>query len=139
MLLVDLANVATSEPSGTNTDWAVLPVGASIIPKIANYSIPASVMAAGNATLTNIGATIDIQFQLPARGGDYRVEFVVAAAHYIKIIPPSGERLYFYNSQQTAVNGYIRSNVPGESFKIIGTPTLGYTVYNIQHDVKVDE
>jgi hypothetical protein len=139
MLLEDLADVTASEPSDSNSDWALLPVGSSVVAKTANFTVTQGQVASGVVTLTNDGATGNIDFTLPARGTSGKIFFMVVAAYYIKVKPPSGERIYFYNNQQTAVDGYIRSNTPRTHFGLICTPNVGYTVINLQGELKVDE
>jgi hypothetical protein len=138
-LLSDLADVTASEPADANADWAVLPVGTSIVAKTANYSVTQGQMAAGCVTLTNEGASGNIDFQLPARGTAGKIFVCVVEAHYVKIKPPAGERIYFYNNQSTAEDGYIRGNTPRTHFGLICTTSMQYTVINLQGDIKVDE
>jgi len=139
MLLDDLADVTASEPSDTNADWALFPLGTNIIAKIADYTITAAQMRAGNVIFTNEGASGEVEFDLPARSGDFKAAFMTVASQYLKLNPPSGEKLYFFNNQETAADGYIRTNVPRTYFKVIGTASVGYTITELFGNLNVDE
>ena len=139
LLLTDLADVTASEPSPSNTDWGMFLVyGLDITSKTADYEITAVEMAAGNKIFTNEGAGAEVEFTLPGRADNYRVRFLVSAAQYLKIVPPSGEKIY-YLSDETATDGYVRSNTPGDSFEIIGSATEGYRIVNLTGSLHVDE
>lgn len=139
ILLNNLADVTASEPADGNSDWALLPIGTSIIAKTSDYSITSGQAASGIITFDNHGASADMAFQLPGRGGNYRMGFLVFGGFYLKVKPPSGEQISFYNQQYTAVDGYIRSNIHKTYFEIIGDPSFSYTVINLQGDLKIDE
>lgn len=138
-LLDDLADVTASEPSDSNSDWALFPAGTNIQAKTSAHSITAAEARAGNVLFTNEGASGEVEFTLPARAGDYRMKFLVAAAQYLKVTAPAGEPIHFWNSQATANAGYVRSNTDRTYFEIIGTSTLEYTLVNLQGDLLVDE
>jgi len=139
MLLDDLADVTASEPADANADWVLYPTGINIIAYTANHSVTSAEARAGNVILTNYGASGDIEFQLPARNGDYRVAFSVEEAHYVKIKPPAGEKIYYLGGSATATDGFIRSNAEKTYFKIIGSENTYYTVIELQGTVNVDE
>jgi hypothetical protein len=131
MLLDDLADVTASEPSGANADWALIPMGASITDKTANYSVTAADGRLGFKVLTNEGAAGAIEFDLPSRTGSFRCGFMVTEEQYLRVNPPAGETIAYIGAQVTAADGYIRTNVPGTFFEIIGSPTVAYRVVNL--------
>lgn len=137
MLATDLADVTASEPADDNGDWILYPAGVSIVAKAASGNIAAAEMR-GNMVISNTGAAGDIQLGLPARSGDYRAEFLVDAAHYLKIVPPSGESIRGPSDEETAVDGYIRSNTPGTRWVIVGSAAMVYTIVSIQGTILVD-
>jgi hypothetical protein len=139
MLVDDLADVTASEPGYANADWQLIPVQMAVVAKTANYSIAEIEMSVGNVIFTNEGAAGAIEITLPERTGPLRCGFMVVAAQYLKVIPPSGERIYYIDSQQTAEDGYVRSNLVGTYFEILGTASTGYTIIQLSGSLKVDE
>lgn len=139
LLLADLADVTASEPSPSNSDWGLLLVcGWGITAKTADYTISAPEMDIGTAIFTNAGASAMVTFTLPARADNYRARFLVSAAQYLKVVPPSGEKIY-YLSYESAADGYVRSNTPGDSFEIIASATEGYRIVSLVGVLLVDE
>ncbi len=61
------------------------------------------------------------------------------ANQYLKVIAPSGESIYFYNDQATAVSGYIRSNALKTYWEIVGSSTVNYSIIGLQGELKADE
>jgi hypothetical protein len=139
MLLTNLVDVTASEPAVGNADWGLLYTGQKKIDADDDYNVLAAHGATGTVVFSNRTAAKAITFQLPVRTADFRCAFLVEAAQYLKVLPPAGERIYYIDGAQTDEDGYIRSNVTGTYWEIIGSADSGYRVTRLEGEVLVDE
>jgi len=109
-----------------------------VINKTANYSITSAEAAAGNIIFTNSGATGQIEFQLPDTANNNRVNFLVMTSQYLKIIAPSGKKIYWRPGKDTATDGYVRTNTSRARIELVSSAT-NYVVTLLQGTWKVDE
>jgi hypothetical protein len=70
-----------------------------------------------NVSLTNTGASAEVECTLPAGVEGYSKPFRVTEEQYLKVTA-DGTETFRYGNQQSAAGGYIRSNVVGTCWTI---------------------
>jgi len=137
MLLTPLVFVPDSEPSASNTDWALYAAWPATIAKTADFTVTEAELR-GNVTITNLGAIAAVNLSLPAVDSAYRLCVYVAAAQYLRMTANGTEKFRF-GTDQSAAGGYIRSNVIGTYYELSGAPGTEWAVTKIVGYVDVDE
>jgi len=120
-------------------DVAALTVGTDahqLTAKTANYSVLAADLI-GVYTFTNKGAAGEINFSLPAGAANYKVNFYVAAAQYLKVTADGSEK-FRYQGTQGAAGGYVRSNVVGTFFTIFWSGD-DWVICSLEGELNYDE
>lgn len=84
--------------------------------KTADYSVAAADLT-GMKTFTNDGAAGEINFTLPAGAANYKADFYVTDAQYLKVTA-AGTNKFRYLSSQGAAGGYIRANTVGTHWSV---------------------
>lgn len=103
--------------AGTPGTWDSIEGAHQILAKTSNYSILSSDLT-GNTTITNNGASGEINCSLPAGVANYKIAFNVVDAQYLKVTANGSEKIRFYN-EESAAGGYIRANVVGTYWELI--------------------
>lgn len=137
ILAVTGANGSLISAGDTTTgflDGKLITSGANTVAKTSGYVITASDLRSmeftknnsggneslsllSNVSLTNTGATAEVECTLPAGVEGYSKPFRVTEEQYLKVTADGSEKFRF-GSQQSAGGGYIRSNVIGTCWAI---------------------
>lgn len=115
---------------------AVTPIPHVVTAKTGDYSVQAADLL-GHQTFTNKGASVAVNFTLPAGAANYRAFFNVAAAYYLKVTANGSEK-FRYLTTQSAAGGYIRNNTVGTTWEIFWNGTE-WIIRNLAGALNFDE
>ena len=90
----------------------------------------------GNIWITNHGATKDINVELPKGVIGNELHILIEASNYLKLSCTNNEKFTF-QGQYSDANGYIRSNIPTNTWSIIFTNN-GWFIYRAEGPILCD-